>query len=147
MEIFEVKSIGQNSALVKVILTGPIPSLFINNYDSWWVNPTYMTANGMIMTLRGTKSALREVRNNISILIGDGFSVKIGSETLQSPEFIDSLNKKQRLVLDKAINMGYYSRPRSCTQRDIAKVMNIQQSTVSEHLQLAESKIINLVSR
>jgi predicted DNA binding protein len=55
------------------------------------------------------------------------------------------LPHKQRIVLDKAIEMGYYSRPRGCTQRDIANAMNIKQATVSEHLQSAESKIINSI--
>ena len=56
-------------------------------------------------------------------------------------------SKKQHLMEAnfKAIEMGYYSRPRGCTQRDIATAMNIKQATVSEHLQSAESKIINSI--
>jgi predicted DNA binding protein len=59
---------------------------------------------------------------------------------------MDMLPQKQRLVLDKAIKMGYYSRPRGCTQRDIAQVLDITQATVSEHLQSAEAKIIHSIS-
>jgi hypothetical protein len=146
MEILEIKSKAKNSALVKILLTGPIPSLFIKDSDPWWVNPTYLTSSGMTMTLRGTKAALQRIRNDISKIVGTDFSIKLGSETLQSPEFIDMLNEKQRLVLDMAVLMGYYSRPRRCTQRGIAEVLNIKQATVSEHLQLAESKIIHLIS-
>ena len=47
-------------------------------------------------------------------------------------------------MLDKAIEMGYYERPRGCTQRDIAEVLEIKQATVSEHLQSAEANIIHL---
>ena len=39
--------------------------------------------------------------------------------------------------------MGYYDRPRRCTQRAIADELNIKQATVSEHLQSAESAIIH----
>ena len=79
--------------------------------------------------------------------VGNGYSVKLGAESMHSPEFIDILPVKQRIVLDKAIEMGYYSRPRGCTQREIASVMNIKQATVSEHLQSAESKIINSIGK
>ena len=95
------------------------------------------------MTIRGTKDGLRRIRSELSAMVGNGFSVKLGSESLQSPEFSDLLPEKQRLVLDKAIEMGYYSRPRGCTQRDVAEAMSIKQATVSEHLQSAESKIIH----
>jgi predicted DNA binding protein len=97
------------------------------------------------MTIRGTREALRRIRDNFSQLMGNGFSVKLGAESLHSPEFVDMLADKQRIVLDKAIEMGYYSRPRGCTQRDIAEVMNIKQATVSEHLQSAEAKIIHSI--
>ena len=101
----------------------------------------------MMMTIRGTTEGLRRIRTELSALVGNGFSVKLGSESLRSPEFIDLLPQKQRLVLDKAIEMGYYSRPRGCTQRDIAEAMNIKQATVSEHLQSAESKIIHSIGK
>ena len=50
------------------------------------------------------------------------------------------------IVGNKAVEMGYYNRPRGCTQRDIAREMNVKQATISEHLQSAESKIINSLS-
>jgi predicted DNA binding protein len=62
---------------------------------------------------------------------------------LYNPEFIDLLPKRQRVVLDKAIELGYYDRPRGCTQRDIANSLDIKQATVSEHLQSAEATIIH----
>ena len=145
-EILEVKSQNAHSALVKVIINGPIGLIFCHMEDVWWVNPSHLTSNGLMLTMRGTRDALRSLRHKISELVGKGFSIKLGTERLQGPEFIDLLPPKQRIVLDKAVEMGYYSRPRGCTQRDIAKAMNLKQATVSEHLQSAESKIINSIS-
>ncbi|MCP2507459.1 MAG: helix-turn-helix domain-containing protein [Candidatus Thalassarchaeaceae archaeon] len=147
MKILDIKSKTNKSALVKVLLTGPVPSLFLNDMDAWWVNPSHLDGNGMTLTIRGTKDALRIIRKELSKLVGGEISIKIGSETLNSPEFIDMLNEKQRLVMDNAIKMGYYARPRGCTQRDIALKMNIKQATVSQHLQIAESKIINFANK
>jgi predicted DNA binding protein len=147
MTILDIKSKTNKSALVKALLSGPVPSLFLNDMDAWWVNPSHLDANGMTLTIRGTKEALLRIRNDLSKLVDGNVSVKIGSETLNSPEFTDMLNEKQRLVMDNAIKMGYYARPRGCTQRDIALKMNIKQPTVSEHLQIAESKIINFANK
>tara|TARA_X000001036_G_scaffold18203_1_gene15311 strand:- start:90 stop:758 length:669 start_codon:yes stop_codon:yes gene_type:complete len=145
LEILEIKSVTKNSALAKVILNGPVAMMFCRDNDVWWVNPTFLNPIGLSLTIRGTRAGLMRVREGFSQLVGNGFSVKLGAESMHRPEFREMLPQKQRLVLDKAIEMGYYSRPRGCTQRDIAEVMNIKQATVSEHLQSAESKIINSI--
>jgi len=141
--ILEVVSKDENSALVRAILDGPIPHIFSQIKDIWWVYPTNLDMKKFTLTIRGTTAALRRVRNSFKDLVGNGFTVKLGAESLQGPEFKSVLPQKQRLVLETAVEMGYYSRPRRCTQRDIAKVLDIKQATVSEHLQSAESKIIN----
>lgn len=143
LKIQEIISKSGSSALVKACLSGPIPIMFFEIPDVWWVYPTKLDEHKFTITVRGTTAALRQVRNGFKNLVGNGFTVKLGSESLQGPEFEDILPEKQRLVLDTAIEMGYYSRPRRCTQREIASVLNIKQATVSEHLQSAESKIIN----
>jgi len=145
LEILEIKSVTKKSALAKVLLNGPVAMMFCEDNEVWLVNPTYLNPVGLSLTIRGTRAGLMRVRGNLSQLVGNGFSVKLGAESMHSPEFRDMLPQKQRLVLDKAIEMGYYSRPRGCTQRDIATAMNIKQATVSEHLQSAESKIINSI--
>ena len=147
LEILEIKSVTKNSALAKVLLNGPVAMMFCEDNEAWWVNPTYLNQTGLSLTIRGTRAGLTRIRERLSQLVGNGFSVKLGAESMHSPEFRDMLPQKQRLVLDKAIEMGYYSRPRGCTQRDIANVMNIKQATVSEHLQSAESKIINSIGK
>ena len=143
IEILEVISQTPHSALVKALAGGPVSMIFCRHEDAWWLNQTQMSGDGFLMPIHGTKDGLRRIRSELSTLVGNGFSVKLGSESLQSPEFSDLLPEKQRLVLDKAIEMGYYSRPRGCTQRDVAEAMSIKQATVSEHLQSAESKIIH----
>ena len=141
--IIEIISKTNNSALVRAVMDGPIPHIFSSIEDIWWVYPTHLDMRKFTLTIRGTTAALRDVRNSFKQLVGNGFSVKLGAESLQGPEFKSILPQKQRLVLETAVEMGYYSRPRRCTQRDIAKVLDIKQATVSEHLQSAESKIIN----
>lgn len=142
-ELLQVISQTNNAALIKAQTLGPLPKIFSSNEEVWWISPTYVSRNGMKITLKGTSKGMRSVREELNKLVGDGYKVKLGSESIQNPEFIDLLPEKQRAVLNKAVEMGYYSRPRKCTQRDIAREMNVKQATISEHLQSAESKIIN----
>ena len=142
-ELLEVISQTNNAALIKAQTLGPLPKIFSSNEEVWWISPTYVSRNGMKITLKGTRKGMRSVREELYKLVGDGYKVKLGSESIQNPEFIDLLPEKQRAVLNKAVEMGYYNRPRKCTQRDIAREMNVKQATISEHLQSAESKIIN----
>ena len=141
--VIEVITKGENSALVRAKMDGPIPHLFSKIENVWWVHPTKLDMKKFTLSIRGTTAALRDVRNEFKKLVGNGFTVKLGAESLQGPEFKNILPQKQKLVLETAIQMGYYSRPRQCTQRDIARALDIKQATVSEHLQSAEAKIIN----
>ncbi len=142
-ELIEVISQTKNAALIKAQTLGPLPKIFSSNEEVWWISPTYVNRNGMKITIKGTRKGMRSVRDELFKLVGNGYKVKLGSESVQNPEFVDLLPEKQRAVLNKAVEMGYYNRPRKCTQRDIAREMNVKQATISEHLQSAESKIIN----
>lgn len=145
LEIIKILSKNNSSALTKTHLTGPVARIFTDDLDCWWVTPSHLTSSGMILSLQGTKNSFQILRNKFSELVGNGFTVKIGQESIRKPISLKILNFKQKLVLDNAIKMGYYNRPRECTQRDIAKILNLKQSTVCEHLQLVESKIFNLM--
>lgn len=145
LEIIKILSKNNSSALTKTHLTGPVARIFTDDLDCWWVTPSHLTSSGMTLSLQGTKNSFQILRNKFSELVGNGFTVKIGQESIRKPISLKILNFKQKLVLDNAIKMGYYNRPRECTQRDIAKILNLKQSTVCEHLQLVESKIFNLM--
>ena len=142
-KILQILEKTETSALCEVLAEGPLARLFSSLEHVWWVTPTYIHPDGMLITIRGTKEALRSARKSLSELLGDGFKMKLGAESLHNPEFIELLPERQRTVLEKAIEMGYYDRPRRCTQRDIADSLNIKQATVSEHLQSAEATIIH----
>ena len=51
----------------------------------------------MKLTIRGTIKALRRIREDLSKLVGNGFKVKLGEESLKGPEFIDLLPEKQAI--------------------------------------------------
>jgi hypothetical protein len=143
LEILRVIEQSPTAALVEAVATGPLPRVFAALEHVWWVSPTYLTKEGFVMTIRGTAQALRETRTALASLLEGRYRMKLGAQTAHNPNFLDLLPEKQRSVLDEAIKMGYYDRPRRCTQRAIAEALDIKQATVSEHLQSAESAIIH----
>tara|TARA_B100000900_G_scaffold170947_1_gene145263 strand:- start:649 stop:1305 length:657 start_codon:yes stop_codon:yes gene_type:complete len=143
LEVLDVIEKSPNAALLEVVAKGPLPRVFAALEHVWWVTPTFLSAHGFTVTIRGTKEALRSARKGLSELLGESYKMKLGAESAHSSNFLELLPEKQRSVLDEAIKMGYYDRPRRCTQRAIAEALNIKQATVSEHLQSAESSIIH----
>ena len=143
LEVLRVIEQSPAAALVEAVATGPLPRVFAALEHVWWVSPTYLTKEGFVMTIRGTAQALRETRTALASLLEGRYRMKLGAQTAHNPNFLDLLPEKQRMVLDEAIKMGYYDRPRRCTQRAIAEALDIKQATVSEHLQSAESAIIH----
>lgn len=56
-----------------------------------------------------------------------------------------ALTDRQQEAIWAGIETGYYDVPRRATHRDIAAVLDCAPSTASEHLQKAETKVINAV--
>ena len=146
MEILNIIHQGPKNAVCEVLLSGPIGMYFASQPELWWVAPSFTHPEGMRLTIRGTTGALRKMRTDLEHVLIDGYNMKLGSETEFNPEFADFLPERQTVVLNKAIDMGYYDRPRQCTQREIADDLNLKQATVSEHLQAAEAAIIHRYS-
>lgn len=134
--------VREKSALIEIRTLGPIPKIFSQLSGAWWIAPTYVDANGVLLTIRGTSEYLRISFDKIKALLGKTFNVKSSSKTLFNPTIVSDLPTKQKDVLQKAIELGYYSRPRKTTQKAIAGSMGVKQATVSEHLQNAEARII-----
>ena len=95
------------------------------------------------MTIQGTSKGLKYARDNLVSLIPEKLEMRI-SKTI-SADWIAApkLPERRHVVMRTAVEMGYYDTPRKCTQKDIADLLSIQQGTVAEHLQYAESIIVN----
>lgn len=54
---------------------------------------------------------------------------------------IDDLTDRQHAVLEAAVEAGYFATPREATCEEIAETLGISDSTVSEHLRVAQRKV------
>lgn len=58
---------------------------------------------------------------------------------------LDALTSRQSEVLRAAYEMGYYDVPRSASTEELAAELDLDASTVSEHLQRAEQNLLSTV--
>lgn len=54
----------------------------------------------------------------------------------------DLLTDRQREVLERALQMGYFEVPRDCTLADIASELDVDKSTASEIIRRAQARIV-----
>jgi predicted DNA binding protein len=77
--------------------------------------------------------------------VPDGIDVQIttiGQFPCAAEDPSTQLTNRQREVIETAVAMGYYEQPRQITHQDIADELRCGLSTVTEHLQKAEDKLV-----
>jgi len=77
--------------------------------------------------------------------VPDAISVEVRSVSATADRSLDaaaSLTDRQRETLEAALAAGYFDRPRTATQADVADRLGCSSSTASEHLQKAIATLV-----
>ena len=144
MKIIKFYYRDETSGLATVDFYGPILGTLMQVDGCWFHNQSYIgNEDGAYFTLVGTKKALSDYRKRMKALLSEDIGLKVSSSMKADFMMTPSLSRRQSEVLSAAVQMGYYDYPKKCNQSDIAEVIGISQGTVAEHLQLAESNIMN----
>lgn len=135
---------NEGFAYLKVRTPGPIQMIVAQEQDCWVVPPTYLSKDkGLFMTIQGSPKGLKKVKDDLELLIPDKIEMRISKIIMGDFIAAPKLPERRHLVIITAVERGYYDTPRRCTQKDIADILGIKQGTVAEHLQYAESVIVN----
>lgn len=139
-EIIEQK---EGSVLAKAHAKGPIAMLVHNNPEIWLQTPTQVSSlSGLFMTVHGTTKGLKRFRDDVGELLPPSIKIRISKDLKADWIAAPQLPNRRKEVMELAVRLGYYSTPRKCTQRDLADALGVRQGTIAEHLQSAESMII-----
>ena len=129
--------------LLQAKSSGPIPMLVHSIESVWLQTPSLLSgANGLFLTVHGTTKGLKEFRDGIAALLPQSIKIRISKDLKADWIAAPQLPTRRKEVLELAVKLGYYSTPRKCTQRALAENLGVRQGTVAEHLQSAESTII-----
>ena len=143
LEILKIYEFNDVSAIFSARMTGPIPQIMSMFDDVWPTSPSLLNSDELILTLQGNSAGLTKARKQLIELFGDTFKISVNNNFQGQWDTAPNLPRRRKEVLETAIEMGYYNAPRKCRQRDIADSIGLKQGTVAEHLQIAESLIIN----
>ena len=145
-EAFELSGIieqKEGMVLTKAYAKGPVAMLVHDNPEIWLQTPTQVTSShGLFMTVHGTTKGLKRFRDDISELLPPSIKIRISKDLKADWIAAPQLPNRRKEVMELAVRLGYYSTPRRCTQRDLAEALGVRQGTIAEHLQSAESMII-----
>ena len=143
LELVDYFEVGESYAIFSAIMIGPIPQIMSMFENAWPISPTILDSEQLILTIQGSTTGLSNSRKKLIDLLGDSFQISVNNNFQGQWDTAPGLPRRRKEVLETAITMGYYNAPRKCRQRDIADSMGLKQGTVAEHLQIAESLIIN----
>ena len=143
LEILKIYEFNDVSAIFSARMTGPLPQIMSMFDDVWPTSPSLLNSDELILTLQGNSAGLAKARKQLIELFGDTFKISVNNNFQGQWDTAPGLPRRRKEVLETAIEMGYYNAPRKCRQRDIADAIGLKQGTVAEHLQIAESLIIN----
>ncbi|WP_227378493.1 helix-turn-helix domain-containing protein [Haladaptatus halobius] len=119
-------------------LTNELPPLHELNVSNEEIT---VNSHGLDISFVGTQEALSYV---VGQYIDAGIPMDLRAMTdYHGPTgVLDSLTHRQREVVHTAHKMGYYEIPRRVSTVDVAAELDLDQSTVSEHLQRAERNLL-----
>jgi predicted DNA binding protein len=101
---------------------------------------TNLTSKGLIIQLSGSGESitplLNELKKNLKVRSISG--AKGGKGMISN-----AISSEEYRVLKAAHSNGWYDSPKSTSLRILAKELNISKSSVSNHLNSSESKIVS----
>jgi predicted DNA binding protein len=101
--------------------------------------PVVLRADGSVeVDVVGTAEDLRTAVEELPLPA----TVERVGDRPQSSDPGDVLTARQREVVETALSLGHYERPREATHEDVAAALDLAAATVSEHLRRAETRLV-----
>lgn len=138
-------------ATSQFVVQGPVQQLLEWRQESELVveTPIPINEDGSIrITYIGSEADFQELYNkaidatNLAVEV-----VETGEYDPDVDAFMRGLTSRQQEVLQVAVEVGYYSEPRSATHEDVAEAIGIAPTTVGTHLRKIESRVFGALVR
>lgn len=107
--------------------------------------------HGITLTDHGMKISFVGPQESITQIVDESTDAGVPMELLALSDYrgsrdaLDSLTNRQHEIVRTAHAMGYYEVPRAASTAEIARDLDIDRSTVSEHLQRAERNLLTAI--
>ena len=135
----------KNGAYIVFIRSGPSLTSVLNyiGIEGGYLFPPLGIREGKVkFSFLGSEQQIKQFMQTIDA-IAIRYRVVLLAEADFSPvSILNQLTQKQREVIVAAYKMGYYDIPRKITSKQLARNLNLVDSTVVEHIRKAEQRLI-----
>lgn len=144
-DVYNVDAAGERDGFIFAHLEAAEPDLaltkILDQKEILIEYPIVYTKQGVEIKLAGTSEAIQEATSEISERVHTEL-VNRGEFRPTIEQLQETLTSRQQEVLELAVAMGYFEFPRETNYEEIAEELGVNQSTVAEHIQRIEAKIL-----
>ena len=130
--------------IIQIKYEDSIASLYsaFGKYQIFYETPAYLDNNRLVFSILGEDDALSSFLRLVKKTLHDPTILRIQEHSFKDESLLSGLTDRQKEILIKAKQLGYYEIPRKVTSSELAKEFKISKSAVLEHLRKAEGKIM-----
>lgn len=141
MQLLEESS-GSYTYFTRCRVATGSPTLGFFGSDGYFTTPFEVTDGNLKLTFVGSMKEIRQFLDSIEL---SGIKHRVASVadakfSFNSP--LNGLTEKQRRVLLTAYELGYYSRPRRISSKELARRLGLASSTFVSHRLKAERNLV-----
>lgn len=108
--------------------------------------PDFLDVDRMKVELVGNEKEIMEFLQYANEWTDNSFKILgLTSMDTKGESLLSKLTTRQRQMLLTAYALGYYDVPRRISSNDLSRHLNVDKSTVVEHLRKAERKLISSI--
>ncbi len=113
--------------------------------EIFYETPAYLEGNRLVFSILGEEKALSSFLTLVKKVVGDLTVLRIQDHTYNDESILSGLTERQKAILIKAKQSGYYEIPRKITTMELAREFGVSKAAILEHLRKAEGKIMTRV--
>jgi hypothetical protein len=108
----------------------------------FYETPAYLEDDRLVFSILGENEALSSFLTLARKTIGDFKILQIQDQTYNDESILSLLTDRQKEILIKAKQSGWYEIPRKITTMELAQEFGVSKTAILEHLRKAEAKIM-----
>lgn len=130
-----------------VVIEGPIPELIVVERGGQFERTSVTDSQASVSAHFGEHTSANQIETGLRDRYENVSATMIQSdhpqESTESSEDYPPLTDRQREVLELALQMGYFERPRGKNAQELASLLDISRATFTQHVRAAEQKIMS----
>jgi len=148
-----ISTIEKDEQSITCLMKGKMPVHYLSklgnitkkfNVNVIWDVPSRMNGKELVISAIGDEKDINKIAKAYK-LIGTIEKISFTKNFLHGIDLLQCLTPKQKEILIKAMEKGYYEYPRKINTNTLSEHVALSKSTTVEHLRKAENRLISTV--